>query len=134
MKHMNRAFVTILALVLVVAIAATTVFAAEYSRGKRFADADNNGICDNQATNCVNSNICVSKNENCGGKQENCNNTFVDADNNGVCDNKNEICINETLCENKNENCVNGNTNSNGNSNSGHHGSQGHQHRGGHHG
>ena len=87
MKHMNRTLAAILALVLVVAIAATTVFATEYSRGRHFADADNNGVCDNQAANCVNETVCVNKTENCENKQENCDNSFAD------CENKQENCI-----------------------------------------
>ncbi len=59
----------IVALVLVLALGATCVMAAEQGRG--YVDADNDGVCDNRR-------------EECPGKG------YVDADNDGVCDNRQE--------------------------------------------
>ena len=124
MKNMNRTLATILALILVVVIA-TTVFAADAPRGKNFADADNNGICDNKTSNCpVSSSNCINNgvcdNQGTGSCTEN---------NDGICDNRgNGYCTdsNDGICDNQG----NGSCNSYGKQNSGHHGTQ---HKGNHH-
>ena len=78
MKNATRTLVKLaMVLALVAVIGVGTVFAAEVTNGKRFADANNDGVCDNMVENC-----CIVTGSKCN-RGEN----FVDADNDGVCDN-----------------------------------------------
>lgn len=77
---MKKAFLGILAAVLVLSMCAMTAFAAGPGNGRCFADADGDGICDNYVPG-----QCRGTGRGCGAQGGRGGN-FVDADGDGVCD------------------------------------------------
>ncbi len=80
MKKNVRSLLTgVMVLTMVVAITPTIAFADEATRGSYFMDADNDGVCDNQAFG----------NRGVGHKQNKCQAVnFTDTNGDGVCDNR----------------------------------------------
>ncbi len=90
-----KKFITIFSIVLTIALlCSTVVFAFDRTANcGNYADADNNGICDNRDSmnggnyeDADSDGVCDNRNSvNCG--------NYADADNNGVCDNReNAVC------------------------------------------
>ncbi len=102
---MKKLLFVLLAVVLVLSIGATSVFAASETRRANFADADNDGVCDIRGgsdadgdgvcDNCPNGG--VRPQDGTGrraGRGAGQGTAFVDADGDGVCDN----CTNRGVC------------------------------------
>ncbi len=73
---MKKAAAVMIAAVLVLTAGAVNAFSAEYHRGQRYIDLNNDGICDNQAAGY-------------GGR------CFIDNDGDGVCDYYGTRCYND---------------------------------------
>lgn len=71
---MKKLLIGVLTAVLLIAVIATSVFAANSDRRHDFTDTNGNGICDNRETR---------------GESRGCN--FADTNGNGICDNR-ETC------------------------------------------
>lgn len=85
---MKKIMIGMAAMVLVVSVNSTTVFAAGGGRGRNFVDNNNDGVCDYYNTSCQfvdndGDGIC----DNCGSNGCGNGTGYVDADGDGVCDN-----------------------------------------------
>lgn len=74
-KRLKRTWAGVLLAAVVLAAGTTGVFAAGQGGGKNYTDANQDGICDNYASD---QKECLSQN--------NCRGNYVDADHDGVCD------------------------------------------------
>lgn len=104
---MKKLLAVILAVFLLLAAGTIGVFAARYSAGKGYVDADNNGVCDNiDESQCAGyadedrDGICDNREETCKPEQ-NYKKSFVDNDDDGVCDNRGECKGQGKGCGNK---------------------------------
>ncbi len=73
---MRKAFLGIIAMVIVLSVCAATAFAAGPGGGRCFADMDGDGICDNRGIYYQ-----------CSMTESGCGSNFTDADGDGICDN-----------------------------------------------
>lgn len=89
-RKAKKAGIGILAAAMVLLLGTTSAFAAGHRNGRRFADADRNGVCDNAGTVCCcidldNDGIC----DNCAGSSftpNGCVRNYVDLNGDGICD------------------------------------------------
>ena len=76
-SNIKKILLGVVVAVLVISIGITSTFAIGSAYGRNYADADNNGVCDNYEA--------VVDGVRAAGRY--CGRSYVDADNNGVCDN-----------------------------------------------
>ncbi len=74
---MKKILLGVVVAVLVISIGITSTFAIGSAYGRNYADADNNGVCDNYEA--------IVDGVRAAGRY--CGQNYVDADNDGVCDN-----------------------------------------------